>query len=177
MSSANYLYGPAVFSKRTFRQIARDTKVVLKVLEKMGLELAGPDGTGKPVISDEIIAFNGCRKCTNARPVAFAESECNGKNCSAEAFVLKRVLSGREKELSYTGRVFYRENPRVAHKYFRSCRTEYRPYDFAVKSVLVIVKHYMGDKVVVSSNANMKTWERVILFVHLVLNWNGGGTP
>lgn len=53
--------------QREWDMVAKDFAKVAAVLHRMGLRLAGPDGTGPAVINGEAIAFNGVRDCGHAR--------------------------------------------------------------------------------------------------------------
>lgn len=41
---------------------------------------------------------------------------------------------------------------------FSYCKTEKLPYDLCVKTVLVILKHYLGDNIKVMSDGNTEDW-------------------
>lgn len=53
--------------QREWDMAVRDFAKVAAVLHRMGLRLAGPDGTGPAVVNGEAIAFNGVRNCGHAR--------------------------------------------------------------------------------------------------------------
>ena len=51
------------------------------------------------------------------------------------------------------------EEPRKPRSYvFSYCKTEKLPYDLCVKSVLVILKHYLGDQIQVMSDGDDEDW-------------------
>ena len=84
--------------------------------------LAGPRGTGKPRLSKHIIALNG------KRPDDY------------ESFVL-----GKEPPTPHP----YRQKPDPATGF---CKTEYRPYDAVVVSILVVAQKVAPDAIVVRSD-------------------------
>jgi hypothetical protein len=55
--------------------------------------------------------------------------------------------------------------------YHDSCKTGFRPYDLAVQCFLVIAKHHLGDKVMVSSEGADFLWHDAYDLCHQVLNY------
>ena len=45
---------------------------------------------------------------------------------------------------------------------FNFCKTEHKPYDIAVTSLLIIAKHYLGDIIKVSSDGDIVDWEEAM---------------
>lgn len=86
---------------------------------------------------------------------------CNG-DCSYESFYFPRIFKDREpigklNHYGQDGTPVYNDKNRVG-KYFDFCKTAFRPYDLAVISLLIIVKHYLSTKVVVASDGTDNQW-------------------
>ena len=92
-----------------------------------------------------------------------------GGDCSHETFNLPQAIKPdnyhkQTGEISYidaNGEPKYTEKNRVG-KYFDCCKTAYKPYDLAVNICLIIAKHYLGDKMVISSDGEMDQWRDAI---------------
>ena len=98
--------------------------------------------------------------------VLLLQRTCNG-DCSYETFYFPRVIDLKEKplgEIDYykmNGMPVYREKWQVG-KYFHFCKTAFRPYDLAVQCFLVIAKHHLGNKLIVSSDGDLNHWMEAI---------------
>lgn len=55
----HYWRNPQGFSDQQWKKLMAEAKKILAAAKKAGIKLAGPDGSGKPEIGDEYIAFNG----------------------------------------------------------------------------------------------------------------------
>ena len=100
------------------------------------------------------------------------EARSCGGHCSHEAFVLmrtfvrERLRNGKlwpeitEKHSKWKNEygTYDREASNVVGKYFRFCKTAYKPYDLAVNVCLVIAKHHLKDDIVVSSDGTKNNW-------------------
>jgi len=98
-------------------------------------------GVGKPIITNSEIGFNGI-----------------GEN-SHETFVVTR----RNKKQSFQGD--------GEDKAFSFCKTARKPYDIAVTSCLVIVKHHFGDEVKVSSDGDYIEWDDAMTLCQKTLGY------
>jgi len=93
--------------------------------------------------------------------VTLNQRACDG-DCSYETFGFPRTVE-REHiigEIAYrkmSGEVVYNE-PKKVGKYFNCCKTAFRPYDLAVNIFLIITKHYLGEKILVSSDGDFQHW-------------------
>ena len=45
-------------------------------------------------------------------------------------------------------------------KAFAYCKTEHLPYDLCVQAALIILKHHLGDMIIVTSDASGKDWQK-----------------
>ena len=159
-------------------------------MEHLGVRLADGDGEGEPTLNNDMIRFNGARNCghekhklgllwpsNNAKGIAIFAKEksevikdiwvaglivnkriCDG-DCSYETFSVYRkpIKEGREVE---------KNNIR-----FTFCKTNYKPYDFAVTVACIILKHYFPDEIKVKSDGNIEHWQDAIDFVQYFLGY------
>ncbi len=160
-------------------KIVSDFGILIPKLEAMGVSLAGGRGEGDPELNLEIACFNGPKKCGHqenseisipwptetaggvakkwgenqraGRWFAGAEIEkrcCDG-DCSYETFAFPRVMEnegGWKNPDDRTG------------LYFDCCKTAFRPYDLAVNCFLIIAKHHLEEKILVSSDGETQHW-------------------
>lgn len=175
------------FDSENFCLAVADFRKLLPVFAEADIPLAGGTGQGEPVISNELVCFNGSKDCghpadhsivlpwpsKNAGGVMlnhetkksrwFAgttiDSRCCNGDCSYETFYFPRVLkpSGWEK-------------PRQG-KYFNFCKTAFRPYDLAVTAFLVIADHHLGDQIVVSSDGEQSHWFDAMMLCTAILGY------
>jgi len=103
-------------------------------------------------------------------------SRCCGGDCSHETFYFPRDLG---KDAHPLPRLMYkdsngndveRESNEVG-KYFGFTKTAYKPYDLAVNIALIIIKHYLGDKVVVASDGELEHWSDSIEITQTILGY------
>ncbi|RLI84072.1 hypothetical protein DRP07_02200 [Archaeoglobales archaeon] len=86
---------------------------------------------------------------------------CDG-DCSYETFWFPRVdedgmVIGKIAYYDASGRPVYNDSRKVG-KVFGFCKTAYRPYDIAVTAFLIIAKHHLGDKIIISSDGEIQHW-------------------
>lgn len=162
------------FSIGLMKQIVDDFKKTLP--EILGLvDLAGGDGEGKPTIANNLVSFNGRAKCghpedylgitwpsENAGGIAnpYKEDVVSG-NWFAGATLNKRTCGGDcSHETFYFPRIMEIEKWQNPEKglYFEFCKTAFKPYDLAVIVLLIIAKHYLKEKMIVSSDGNDNHW-------------------
>ena len=174
--------------KEVFAKIANDFKKLRIPLDKKGVILKGPQGTGAARINDTEIIFNGDSHCghpqnhelgivwpaANAGGVSAGQStqigdwfagaqvltRCCGGQCSHESFVL---------EQKYTTPSWAKPEP--DGKYFEFCKTAFKPYDLAVTAALVIAKNYLGDKISIHSDGEEVHWFDAKMLCKTVLGY------
>lgn len=121
--------------------------------DEYGLPIAGPDGEGKPVFTPDLIAFNGHAKCGHKDyPIEFFGRTCAAR-CSHESFFFERVYEpwpGQKQSESVIS--FESTRKRRPTLWGSFCKTEYKPYDVLVTCALLIIKHHLGNFVVVRSD-------------------------
>lgn len=186
MGYTHYWERPERLDPEKFTKAAGDVRLVLKKLKELGLELAGPDGEGMPIIGDSVIAFNGKRQCGHQRRdlgitwpspsndtggigsavkgkwfagALLMERTCDG-DCSHESFWL---------EVNETMPDYQKKDGK--NLIFNFTKTAYKPYDLAVTAVLVILKHHFGDKILVRSDGDLKDWRDGSMYCQMVLGY------
>ncbi|HOW87327.1 MAG TPA: hypothetical protein PKV84_01550 [Candidatus Omnitrophota bacterium] len=170
--------------EKVFERIASDFKKLLPVFEKLGITLAGDNGSGEPVIDKTEISFNGLEKCghpasyelgiawpsQNAAGIAnpWREDVQNG-SWFGGATIDKRTCSGDcshetcwfPRVLPEDRRTRFDSHPTEengAGWQFNFCKTAYKPYDLAVTAFLVIAKHHLKEKISVHSDGETQHW-------------------
>jgi hypothetical protein len=178
---------------RKFAKAINDFKKLIPQMERLGVKLAGEDGTGAPLLTNDMIKFNGARDCEHekgslgndscwsvihpsldAKGIAtslnqvktkiidcfiFVDKRVCGGNCSAEPFSIHRILSNDLKM-----RKIYND------EYFTFVETGYKPYDFAVNVMCIILTHYFPN-IKVKSDGNQEHWQDAIDFVENYLGY------
>lgn len=99
---------------------------------------------------------------------------CNG-DCSYESVLFERLITDGEpqEKIRYYkehGEPVYNE-PRKVGKYFNCCKTAFRPYDWAVTAFLIVVKHYLGDTILVHSDGDLPNWQDGMILCQLELGY------
>ena len=129
MGYTHYWYREKTIPKAKFDKIYADVSEMLTWAngsDSGWAHLAGGDGKGKPVITRAHIIFNG-----------------RGSD-SHETFYFPRVVPADE----------YR--PSISNgKHFDFCKTAGKLYDEAVCTCLIIIKHYLGKAVKISSDGKI----------------------
>jgi len=174
--------------KEKFAEAVVDCRKVLAYLSECRLDLAGWDGTGSTVITDEEISFNGQMNCGHengdlgiAWPAdnagGFADppekngewfagvtlaTRCCGGDCSHETFRIERVYSPCEWEEAKNG------------LYFSFCKTAFKPYDLAVIACLIVFKHHFGNEFKVTTDGGDQHWFDGKMICAMVLNYGIG---
>jgi hypothetical protein len=159
------------------KKIVDDFKQLLPEISKAGIALADGDGINEPVIDYNEVWFNGATNCGHRNNenvvipwpsedaggitkewqedakvgnwglggVILEKRTCNG-NCSYETFSFPGILQPEPWKPPRNG------------KHSKYCKTAFRPYDIVVTAFLIIAKHYLEDKIEVSSDAKDVHW-------------------
>jgi hypothetical protein len=188
MGYTHYWRRPLELEKEKFAAAIADCRKVLAYLSECMLNLAGWDGTGSPVITDDEISFNGRVNCGHehgdlgiAWPAhnagGFADSpekngewfagatlvtRCCGGDCSHETFRIERVYRPCEWEEPKKG------------MYFSFCKTAFKPYDLAVIACLIVFKHHFGNEFTVTTDGEDQHWFDGKMVCAMVLNYGIG---
>ena len=195
MGYTHYWYRPKEIPADKMADIAADFSRLVPYLCDLGVFIADGHGKGFPTIDKELVCFNGLAKCGHAENakvvipwpskdasgVASGPGEiaghwfagavldtrrCNG-DCSYETVYFPRVMPADS---------FFQEHNRDGYGtntgtglFFGCCKTAYRPYDLAVNAFLVIAKHHLGDRCLVSSDGEIQHWLEGIALCRLHL--------
>lgn len=178
MGYTHYYCVKSEFDRQSFANVVSDFVKMIKPLEHLGVKLAGPDGSGKPIISATEIAFNGVRNCGHqqrplgitwpsrkARGVAnLARQHRDDSQIYADVedvwfagFKLNtRTCDGDCSHESF--RLEQHKRQQESDKIFDFTKTAYKPYDLAVNVALIIAKHHLKDSISVHSDGKLKDW-------------------
>lgn len=154
--------------------IINEESIAFNGLEKCGHEqrdlgITWPSKTGQGVAKLDMQHRLGNETLADTNGHWFAGLEletrtCDG-DCSHETFRLDRNSSFDEERAiksetfkGFNGKT-YRTNPNKVNKFFECTKTAYKPYDLAVTACLVIAKHYLNEKIAISSDGEMKDWK------------------
>jgi hypothetical protein len=161
-----------VLDPDTFARFAEDCA---KVCLQSEIPIASRNGKGQPTFTSREVAFNGVQCCMHphrdleipwpsdaptrggmrqgesAAGRWFAGAKlsartCDG-DCSQESFRIEQRVTlqpGQHAE---------------SKKFLDSCQTAYKPYDILVTACLIILTHYFGEEVRVSSDGENHDWE------------------
>lgn len=112
-----------------FGRTLRDTKRIIERAELDGISIAGPDGTGEPILREGILAFNG------------ATPDEHGP------FVLLGMVPHPDDYGWHWGRAWDGDGWHIEH-----CKTERHTYDAVVGAVLIRMAVHYGRAVRVRSD-------------------------
>jgi hypothetical protein len=173
MGYTHYWRRGKTIPKTKMKAIVGDFKKVLPELNKV-IDLAGGDGKGKPTIDYDLVSFNGRKDCNhpikelwitwpgkNASGVAKPDEDAKEGYWFGGAQLSKRTCGGDcSHETCFFPRVMeiqgWQEQKEGLYSEF--CKTAFKPYDLAVISFLIIAKHHLNGKLVVSSDGTDEHW-------------------
>lgn len=187
MGYTHYWARPEQLNKEIFVKFAEDCKKIIQASEEMGINIAGGNGDGAPLIANDIVMFNG--SCfqqigtwTTSEHVSLAwpsdEAGINDPlpdpiadktkgNWYAGTLVTQRVAPINNKTGKGSGdyETFaieaYEEQPEYNKDkalVFNFTKTSYRPYDLTVTACLIAFKYHFGPQVKVSTDGAEKDW-------------------
>jgi hypothetical protein len=163
MGYTHYWHRPETLDPRRFSRFRQDVARLLTHLpERTGsaggyyrdddLIVRGPDGMGDPVITDELVSFNG-----NAPLAGDAEAD----DFSHETFHIPRVYQPQDWQ-----------QPDGQGRYFDFCKTARKPYDLTVTAALIALNHYFPNPdVALSSDGTAEDWEPGLALCRAVLGY------
>ena len=123
-----------------FKKIKSDLEHVLTCVQKdKNFKLCGGMGEGEPRISDLEVWFNGDAS----------------ENLDHETFALELFETGNYKRVDETDK----------EGVFCFCKTNRKPYDFAVMISLMVIKHHLGSDFKISSDGCLEDgWDEAIQY-------------
>ncbi len=177
MGYTHYWYRPKSIANETMQAICADFQRVVLALDDLGVKLADGHGEGVPVITPELICFNGLANCGHKQdesiaipwPAPGAHGVNSTKDVRSGTWFAGALLSTRtcDGDCSYetvhfpatmAADSFFQESKEHPGLYFECCKTAYRPYDLAVTAFLIIAKRHLRDKISVSSDGEDENW-------------------
>lgn len=176
MGYTHYWYRKTEIDQGTFDRILLDFVAIQPYLEDiMKGKLCGGNGTGLPELSTDAIIFNGNEKCGHTQRnlgITWPSDDASGMADNSVAangeWFAGAKLSGRScgGDCSHETFNFPRDQkpdyPHQMHQdnyVFDFTKTAYKPYDLAVNVALIIAKHYLGDRIYIHSDGELKHWE------------------
>ncbi len=150
------------------------TKIVIAISPYV--DLADGNGENTAIVSYNEIRFNGNSKCGHPKEdlgITWPSDDAGGinnpykedvrnGNWFAGELLQKRCCGG---DCSHETMLFERiktlqdwNKPNEQKLYYNFCKTAFKPYDIAVIALLIIAKHYLNDKIVVSSDGTDNQW-------------------
>ena len=171
-----------------YLNIALDFKKLMPILERNGVKLRGGSGEGEMEYSEASICFNGDAHCghknfdlgitwpsAKASGVATDQLQHVSGQWFAGARLDKRSCGGDCSHETFNFPVHLEpgswQEPDENGRWFDFCKTAYKPYDWAVTAFLVIAKHYLGDKILVSSDGEMVHWQDAMQLCQIELGY------
>jgi hypothetical protein len=128
-----------------------DCQWIVAYAKTVGLKLAGPDGSGRPIVNPSQVLLNGREYCRHrslrrSEPRFYKPRYC-GRRCAHDSFTVEREYDpycgwGRPPDGLYVDRF----------------RTAYKPYDLAVTACLLMLAHRFGSAVVITSDGGTARW-------------------
>lgn len=167
----------------SFEAFAEDVEKILEGAEQKGIELAGRDGRGRPVVTRSRVAYNGSVEQSpgpwtteEAAPVPWPDDEAGLREPASDPS--KQKTSGKwvagtlvsqpvapERDGSYEPFSIPQvlsppswRTPPENGRWFKHCKTGYRPYDIAVQATLLAAKRHFGDRIRIDSDGSESDW-------------------
>lgn len=189
MGYSHYWKRNPTISLRTYALMVADFERVQPVMRQRGLLLAGPMGSGRPVVNSQEIAFNGRIRCRHAAPSeinVFAdmlrvatvmslpdgEREAEGRRLWEEEHTRRRCPGDCSFESFHFPRRMPRGYPRNGDgTVWDRVKTNFRPYDVAVTVMLLIARRHLGDRLIIESDGGQSQWWDARLLCQSVLGY------
>ena len=193
MGYTHYWYREKEIDTEDFNKITTDFEKLLQTFKVLDIKLADGHGKGEPTITPDLVCFNGSSSCGHPKNSSlvipwpsdnpkFGTSPDTQKSISgswyAGAVIDQRSCNGDcSYETLYFPKTFDTEGYNSQNdrgQYFACCKTAFRPYDLAVTVFLVIAKHYLGDKLTVSSDGEMQHWIDAVKMTENAFGYGSG---
>ncbi len=187
MGYTHYYYREKIIEKEKFKKIVSDFRKMLPALSELNVRLANGMGKDSAEITDEIVCFNGPKKCGHEKnesiSIPWPSKEAGGvakygenrrkDGWFAGAVIDKRCCNG---DCSYETflfqRVFESSFPQKRdEKFFSCCKTAFRPYDLAINIFLVIAEHHLSNKIKVHSDGEMMHWQEAMMLCQIHIGY------
>lgn len=178
MGYTHYWYRARKIDAEKMQAISADFSRLVLALDDLGVKIADGRGHGVPVITPELIMFNGVENCGHApnEEVVIPWPAKNASGVNPNSFEVTSgqwyagaLLSARtcDGDCSYETVDFPAEMPEGHYEqecserpglFFYCCKTAFRPYDLAVTAFLIIAKHHLKDDLKVRSDGEDENW-------------------
>lgn len=189
MGYTHYWQRSLIINPTTYFRIVEDFRTLLHTLRVTEVHLAGPSGSGSPVLRYHNVAFNGKSLCghpTRDLGIAWPAENASGVLLNPETDpVVGRWMGGAQLSArtcdgycSHEAFAFPRGEKPDSHPTpggcFRFCKTAYKPYDLAVCVFLVIAKRHLGGSLQVDSDGTLHHFRDAILLCEDHLGYGDG---
>jgi hypothetical protein len=163
MGYTHYWHRPETLDPRRFIHFRIDVERLLASLPRHTdsaggyyrdeeLIVCGSDGTGEPIITDELVSFNG-----NASLAGNADTD----DLSHETFYIPRIHEPQDWQ-----------TPDGQGRYFDFCKTARKPYDLAVTAALITLRYHFPDpEIAISSDGTAEDWQQGLTFCRATLGY------
>jgi hypothetical protein len=175
MGYTHYWYRPLKIPAEIFWAIRLDFERLVLPLADLGVPLAGGIGEGLPVITNDLICFNGVKLCghpANERlSIPFPAADASGIGPSTSALDESNGLITKIKHRCCNGECNYETflfprcldpddvlPPDRRGRVFGFTKTAFRPYDIAVTAALLIAKKNLKDQIMVHTDGHDSHW-------------------
>ncbi len=145
-----YWYREKSIDQEKYSMILRDFKKILPEFAQKGVILAGPDGSGLPMINEYGVSFNG--SCES------------GGCCETFSFVQELIFP-------------YREPSQRNGKFLQYAKTEGLQYSLAAAALLIIAKQYLKNQITVSSDKPLSNWDEPRDWCQRILGYGSEFVP
>ena len=196
MGYTHYWRRPKAIAPIPLEAAASDFLKLMPEFKRIGLVLAGPNGTGDPAVNPLGFKFNGVRGCRHKQQdlgIAWPADSAGGLVVGAGRDVQKGTwfagaqIEHRTCDGDCSHESFWVEQKIEPEKWqtpdedglwFEFCKTAYKPYDLAVTSALIVLHHHLAPlkQFKVSSDGENTHWFDAALLCHRVLGYGLGFT-
>lgn len=173
MGYTHYWKRKKEISEDKYKKIIKDFKRLIPEFENIGIILANGYGRDKPVINEQRIWINGKSNCGHPKydyHIAWPSEDAGGinlkDNTSQDTWFAGAQLSQRSCGGDCSHETFY--FPKVYEPadwekpenglFFECCKTAFKPYDLVITTCLIIIKYYLGNNIVVSTDGEDQHW-------------------
>jgi len=191
MGYTHYWYREKRIDPKTFKRIVDDFEKLVPILAKtFSLKLAGGLGVGKPQIDYKEVCFNGLQNCGHKKQefcIAWPKDTARGSGDNGsvvcDTWFAGAVLNKRACDGDCSHETFYfplelperswgwQQHDKKTNLLFNFTKTAFKPYDLAVNIFLIIAKHYLKDRIRVSSDGTLNNWLDATQICHKFLGY------
>ena len=175
MGYTHFYNRPKELDKAKFKLAVDDCK---KLCDALPIPLGGADGTGEPILNDDLLEFNGSKDsqsfCRSDMRVPWPDDDAEGVSIVGDEepkvgrwyagdIIKSRCVDENGDGSFETFRIERVVDPKDLQdegedKYLEFCKTAFRPYDLNAQCCLIIFKQFFGADFLVSTDSVDKLW-------------------